>query len=285
MRAYRSAIAGLGAVAAVAAWVLVGAGQQLPLEPLRESGQGVTPAFEGWFPNDDGTFSLLVGYFNRNRAQTLEIPVGPNNRLEPGGPDLGQPTYFVPRRQWGVFTIQVPKDFGTKKINWTLIANGETASSPLSLHPGYQIEPYKDAAMGNTPPVIRFEPNGKPFTGPPKGIAQTLTAAVGQPLTFNVWVSDASGTSDGGGPGGGRGRGNAPPATLTLAKHRGPGEVAFSANRPQLDFKNQGAGTATATFSTPGEYVIRVQVNDASGEGGGGFQCCWTNVHVKVTVR
>jgi hypothetical protein len=35
----------------------------------------------------------------------------------------------------------------------------------------------------------------------------------------------------------------------------------------------------------PGEYVLRLQANDASGEGGGGFQCCWTNVHVGVSVK
>jgi hypothetical protein len=41
----------------------------------------------------------------------------------------------------------------------------------------------------------------------------------------------------------------------------------------------------TATFDTPGEYTLRVQANDESGEGGAGFQCCWTNTYVKVTVR
>ena len=70
-------------------------GAQLPLEPARDSGQSVTPAYEGWFKNPDGTLSLLVGYFNRNRKQTLDIPVGPNNRIEPGGPDQGQPTHFL----------------------------------------------------------------------------------------------------------------------------------------------------------------------------------------------
>ena len=33
------------------------------------------------------------------------------------------------------------------------------------------------------------------------------------------------------------------------------------------------------------KYILRVQANDASGEGGGGFQCCWTNTHVRVTVK
>src|SRR5438552_14311282 len=81
---------------------------QLPLEPLKDSGQGVTPAYEGWFKNPDGSFTLLLGYYNRNLKQTLDIPVGPENRIEPGGPDQGQPTHFLPRRHWGVFTVRVP---------------------------------------------------------------------------------------------------------------------------------------------------------------------------------
>ena len=57
------------AVVAIASWALLGARQlraQLPLEPIRDSGQGVTGAFEGWYPNPDGSFTLLIGYFNRN---------------------------------------------------------------------------------------------------------------------------------------------------------------------------------------------------------------------------
>ena len=43
--------------------------------------------------------------------------------------------------------------------------------------------------------------------------------------------------------------------------------------------------TTTATFSAPGEYWLRAQVNDSSGDGGGGDQCCWTTAHVKVIVK
>ena len=82
----------------------------LPMEPAHETGASVTGAFEGWFSNPDGTFSILVGYYNRNSKQVIDIPVGPNNKIEPGGPDRGQPTHFLTGRQWGVFTIQVPKD-------------------------------------------------------------------------------------------------------------------------------------------------------------------------------
>jgi hypothetical protein len=282
MHTNRSNITALAMLAAVAGWVVVGAGQQLPLQPTKERGASVTPAFEGWYPNPDGTFTLLVGYFNRNRVELLDVPIGQNNRIDPGGPDFGQPTHFLPRRQWGVFTIVVPKDFGTKKLTWTLTANGETMQVPLSLNAAYQVEPFKDPAMGNTPPVIKFQEGGPELTGPPRGIALTLNAAVGQPLAIPLWVSDKPGRDD---ESGGRGRGNAPPAMLTLVKHRGPGEVKFAEVRPKADFAAGGRATANVTFSAPGEYVVRVQANDASGEGGGGFQCCWTNALVKVMVK
>ena len=42
---------------------------------------------------------------------------------------------------------------------------------------------------------------------------------------------------------------------------------------------------ATATFKAAGEYVLRAQVNDKSGDGGGGEQCCWTNALVKVIAK
>src|SRR5215469_2937054 len=100
----------------------------LPLEPPHDSGSGVTGAFEGWFTNPDGTFSLLLGYFNRNSKQDLDIPIGPENRIEPQGPDRGQPTHFVPGRQWGMFAIKVPSDFGENKLTWTIVANGQTTT-------------------------------------------------------------------------------------------------------------------------------------------------------------
>src|ERR1019366_7730148 len=71
-------------------------GQSLPIEPAREAGNSVTGAFEGWFKNPDGTFSLLLGYYNRNQKQEIDLPIGPANRIEPGGPDRGQPTHFLP---------------------------------------------------------------------------------------------------------------------------------------------------------------------------------------------
>jgi hypothetical protein len=39
------------------------------------------------------------------------------------------------------------------------------------------------------------------------------------------------------------------------------------------------------TFSEPGDYMLHLTANDFSGEGGGGFQCCWTTALVKVSVQ
>jgi hypothetical protein len=275
----------LAAVAIASCMVIAarGAGQtpaQLPLEPMRESGQSVTGAFEGWYRNPDGTYNLLVGYFNRNQKQTLDIPVGPNNRIEPGGPDQGQPTHFLPRRQWGVFTITVPKDFGDKKLTWTLVANGQSTAIPLSLNPLWVVEPFKDAGVGNTPPILKFEPGGAAYQGPAVGIGASYMAALSEPLALTVWVAD-----DGIRPPEALVRPRpGPPANVVWSKFRGPGSVAFDKAVPTVDEKD-GKATTLATFSVPGEYLLRAQSNDASGDGGGGFQCCWTNVHVRVTVN
>ena len=102
--------------------------------------QPIYPAYDGYLKNPDGSYSMLVGYFNRNSKQVLEIPVGPNNKIEPGPPDQGQPTTFLPRRQWGVFTITVPKDFGDKKLTWTLTTNGKTNQARGWLQPEWEVD-------------------------------------------------------------------------------------------------------------------------------------------------
>src|SRR5215471_2135433 len=63
------------------------------------SGQDVVPVYEGWLRNQDGTFTFVFGYFNRNWKEELAIPAGADNKLEPGPADRGQPTYFLPRRK------------------------------------------------------------------------------------------------------------------------------------------------------------------------------------------
>ena len=119
---------------------------------------------------------LLLGYFNRNKEQALDIPIGPDNRIEPGGPDFGQPTHFHTGRQYGVFAIPIPKDFGTKRLTWTIVANGHTSTVSFWTNPPYWIDFYKNLANGNEPPVIKFADAGPEFIGPPRErFVQTLT--------------------------------------------------------------------------------------------------------------
>jgi hypothetical protein len=262
---------------------------QLPMEPLHDSGQGVTAAYEGWFKNPDGSYNMLFGYFNRNMKQELDVPIGDGNRIEPGPPDQGQPTHFLPQRQWGIFTVTVPQNFGTQKLTWTIVVNGVATAVPAHLDARWEINPFFDVGVGNTPPLISFEDGGPSVQGP-RGFSTALETTLANPLTLNVWVADDAKSFQGGKPP------ETPPVTVTWSKYRGPGTVTFSNNKPPVE---QGPGkwkvtpapvvtgkaTTTASFGEPGEYVLRVVANDWSGDGGGGFQCCWTYAQVKVSVK
>lgn len=334
MRAFRTPVATLAIVIAVGSWVGVGRGQQVtqPAMSYGVSGEAVFPAVEGWGPDKEGKNNIIwVGYYNRNTEQTLDIPIGPNNRIEPGGPDMGQPTHFEPGRHYGVFGIVVPKDFGTKKLTWTLVANGKTSTVQLWLNPPYWVNFFENPSTGNTPPVLRFSQNGPGLSGPPMGIAETKNATVNQPLTLSVWASDKPRTYDpeadlppdqrsargrggdgAGAAGRGRGRG---PATFDFGDaiggaqprsdfprggefdvmvnwyvHKGdPSKVKFGEQPVRLkhgdDINKVMEATTTATFSAPGSYVLRVQANDETGDGGGGDLCCWSNALVQVNVK
>jgi hypothetical protein len=259
--------------------------QSLPAEPLHDAGTSITGAFEGWYKNADGTFDLLLGYFNRNQRQELDIPVGPDNRIEPGGPDRGQPTHFFPGRQYGMFVIHVPADFGTNKLIWSIVANGRTTSIPASLKPEWEISPFREEAVGNTPPVLSFAEAGPSVQGP-RGLTAERTAAVGTPLSLTAWVADdGKWTTLSGAPP----RGMSTPVTLLWTRYRGPAAVIFAPDRPVVEKTAgsaafNGKATTTATFNAPGDYTLHLVVNDLSGDGGGGEQCCWTfgTVHVAV---
>ena len=259
---------------------------QLPLEPPHNSGQSITAAYEGWFKNPDGSFTMLVGYYNRNLKEDLEIPVGPNNRIEPGGPDRGQPTHFLSGRQWGMFTIQVPKDFGDQQLTWAIEANGMPTIVPLTLKTDWELSPYIDAT-GNTPPFIGFSEKG-PFAQGPRPVTTKLETRAQEMLPLTVWVADDAKETPI------PPRVKRAPVTVSWSKYRGPGKVTFSKDRPPVEKAEfpappntafSGKAATTATFSEPGDYVLEVVANDSTGPGGGGFQCCWTSAQVQVSVK
>ncbi len=157
-------------------------------------GQGVWPAFEGWWQNDDGTYTLFFGYMNDNWEQVLDVPVGPMNNIEPGGPDQGQPTRFLPRRNLFRFEIVVPADFGDKELVWTLTANGQTNRTYASLRTDYLVDKQTIATevganrggvsqdwQWNEPPSVRLD------------VDEPRRVKVGEPLTLTAWASDEDG--------------------------------------------------------------------------------------------
>ena len=150
----------------------------------------------------------------------------------------------------------------------------------MHLDPLWVLEPFEDAANGNKPPVVRFAPDGEQFTGPPIGIARELTAAVGAAVELAVWTSDEKPTDNL------VAASRRPRPALILRWHvvRGPGEVEFSAPVQEFADSSDQNPTTTATFSAPGEYVLRAEALDETGVGGSGFQCCWTSALVAVRV-
>ena len=279
MHTARPRAAGLVAAAAAALLLAAGAGDTGG-QVVYRSGQDIAPAFDGWEERSDGTFDLAFGYFNRNWDEKPFVPVGPDNNVEPDGPDQGQPTLFQPRRNRFVFRINVPADFGDREIVWTLAVNGKTNQTYASLNPGYITDPQlqqfdigdfghnNEEMRANLAPTVRVE-----------GSLQR-TVAVGAPLELAALASD-----DG-----------IPPvheAPLRLVGRHGAwglrvAWIVFRGSESHVTFDpyqfktypdyrshspwtpgwappplpSDGRFPVTATFSQPGEYLIRVQAHD-----------------------
>lgn len=154
-------------------------------------GQNIAPVYEGWEKNADGSFNLLFGYFNRNWEEEIDLPIGPNNSIEPGG-DQGQPTHFFPRRNRFQFKVRVPADFGKKEVVWTLVSNGKTEKAYGTLLPDYFIDD-----------IVIMNNNGAGGSGgggyninnnkaPKLSVAgeKSRTAKVGEPIALTAAATD-----------------------------------------------------------------------------------------------
>jgi len=271
-------------LAALASTTLTGAtGQQV----VYSSGQDVVPAYEGWERNPDGSYNLVFGYFNRNQDEPLYIPVGPDNHIEPGGPDQGQPTYFYPRRNRFYFRVRVPADFGTKELVWTLTSHGKTERAYATLIPEYIIDkqlPMLD--IGN----FSRDPKGRELANEPPQIrvdgARARTTAVQAALRLAAVAGD-----DGmperkpapqGRPGAPVGRSNALGLRVAWFVYRGDGaQVTFEPEQFKIypDYRPDSNSpwspgweppplppdrrfSVTATFRAPGTYILRALAHD-----------------------
>jgi hypothetical protein len=178
-------------------------------------GQTVAPAYEGWEVDAAGKKYFLFGYMNRNWEEEVVIPVGPDNLLEPGPQDQGQPTRFLPRRNRFVFRVPVPEGFtDTDELVWTLTRKGKTEKAYASLRMDYFVDDLVKAsergALGagssdpvvrsNKAPVLELEGKteiqakaGKPFTVVAKATDDGIPAPkVRQAVAFFFATSDGS---------------------------------------------------------------------------------------------
>ncbi len=246
------------------------------------SGQSVVPYFEGWIRNADGTFDMVFGYFNRNWRQELAIPAGPDNTVELGGPDSGQPTYFLPRRQRFVYRVRVPANFGKREVVWTITANGRTERGYGSLLPQQEITERVVITNGgfdpglsdpNKPPSITVAQIGTPVAGSPVTLTATVTddglpkprsAPAPRPTSTNQFGAQVNSSTN-----------TARPAlTLSWMQYGGPAKVTFETTEP-IPVTN-GQAVTTARFAEPGAYQLVVTASD---------RAMTTRIPITISVR
>ncbi|HYR88928.1 MAG TPA: hypothetical protein VE422_32945 [Terriglobia bacterium] len=232
------------------------------------TGQDVAPVFEGWEQNPDGTYSMVFGYLNRNYEAEVEIPVGPNNMIEPGG-DRGQPTHFYPRRQRFVFKVVVPKDWDKQqRLVWTVTSQGKTNQAKGWLQPEWELNDEVIAenngggviAAGNEPPSIRGSaaqtvtlPNTLTLTAtatddglPKRSLRPGASSASSDP---NLVSNQTTARRESG-------------VQIKWIVYRGPGKVQFSPETSGVVYGQPVTLTSKVRFGAPGMYVLRAVAND-----------------------
>ncbi len=261
--------------------------QPTPYNLKYRSGQTVQPIYEGWSRNPDGGFTMHFGYFNRNFVEEVHVPVGPDNHFEPGDLDSGQPTFFYPRAHRRVFSIDVPGDFGDRRLVWNLTTQGETLRAIGWLEPTWQTEARSAAgrrlgaeAARNTAPEIGVEAPAD-VTLPGRATLIARVTDDGLPVVREIDpASRVAGSNDpptlrpdpdepepphnvpsvpnrrGAGLQGPRVRG----LRVSWIVWRGPVGVSFEPGSTVA--VEDGQAVVTATFATPGDYVLRATAND-----------------------
>ena len=156
-------------------------------------GQNVSPAYEGWEEDDAGRRYFLFGYINRNWEEELDVPAGPDNSIEPGGPDAGQPTHFLPRRNRFVFRVPVPEGFDEDdELIWTLTTAGVTEQAYATLRLDYLVDDLVQASEQGALGAGRSDPTMRANTAPVLRIEgdRTRRVRVGEPLALVAVASD-----------------------------------------------------------------------------------------------
>jgi hypothetical protein len=253
----------------------------------RGYGQSVQPFFEGWERNRDGTISMWFGYLNRNAEEEVDVPVGADNKFEPGGVDQGQPSHFLtaPRRRMFVFKVNLPRDWDKdKKLVWTVAAHGKTSAAYGWMQREWEVDDGVREENGNG--VTRGSPSyDPPNLAPVVTGTATYTTGVGQALKLAVRATDDGmpkprkrpSVGPDGAPvpaGPGRPQGVDVRWILYRAPQNG-GAVTFSKPETTRVYGQPIDADTDATFNAPGMYWLQAIAND------GGLD---TMFDIKVTV-
>lgn len=270
-----------------------------PLGTPAASGEAVAPMFNGWVKNEDGSTTMVFGFANQNREAIVDVPLGPNNKLEPEQFQGAQPTHFpvynrggfVGIQERGAFAVTVPADMAGTEVIWTLASGGKTYSIPgRATSPAYELSAAA-AAAGSLRPAIRFSEDGAESTDSVGIYAEPKLTSVGEEVTLSALIQD---------------RGErygyegvdayyAPGSAWLL--HQGPALPEFetpevpgkerASEDPNSSMTNAWYEVSTqVTFSEPGEYVIRLRAdNFLATDSKFDNVCCWSNAYFPVTVN
>jgi hypothetical protein len=260
-------------------------------------GQAIQPIFEGWSWAPDGSVNMHFGYLNRNYAEQPEIAIGTNNRIEPGGPDRGQPTFFYSRTNRNLFAVNVPKTFGAREeLVWTVTFNGQTLRAVGWRQAEWEIDPAGGATTGgstdpervaNKPPALTIQPPApvrlpaaatlavviqddglpKPRPRAKPAVGQETPPTLQGGTSAPVNVPQVATRQPAAGAASERPLG----MVVSWIVWRGPAEVRFE---PRFAQPKDGTAQTQATFSVPGDYVLRATADDGAAA-----------THSQVTVR
>jgi hypothetical protein len=156
-------------------------------------GQNVAPAYEGWEEDESGQRYFMFGYMNRNWEEELDVPAGPDNHFDPGGPDAGQPTHFLPRRNRFVFRVPVPEGFTEDdEMVWTLTTAGVTERAYATVSTDYFVDNLVQASEQGALGAGRSDPTIRANMAPVLRIEgdRNRRVRVGEPLALVAVASD-----------------------------------------------------------------------------------------------
>ncbi|MGM0633000.1 MAG: hypothetical protein ACQETO_07475 [Pseudomonadota bacterium] len=265
-----------------------------PQQPSPDEGLPVSPFFEGWYDNGDGTVTFSFGYLNRNETTVVHIPHGENNLIENSDFQGVQPTVFHPGRQRGVYAVTVPADSRAEDIWWNIV---DEERDEVHKVPGrgtvgaYELD-WNPRPHGSLPPLMWFDSQANAERGPP-GVtaASALNARVGEPVTLSVNVLDDSPRD----PEDERFDETIPVRVAWSLFDGTPGTVSYERHEAHADSGDdpavvqlpeaEGEARVRVRFSEPGSYLFRAQADNFAGpDSSSNDQCCWSNAYQRVTV-